>query len=124
MRDRTQGEPRSHTSLDGDVRLVIDLEAFDFHMDVAVGADPKSICAVYTQVQHWGMEVLDDEEDPGSIVEDESGRTWVRRYLAPTYPDASDAGSVPATVAGLLALFALALPVATDIISSSPLVGA
>jgi hypothetical protein len=123
MRDRTQGEPRSFTSLDGGVRLVIDLEEFDFHMDVATDADPKSICSVYTQVQHWGMEVLDDDEDPGSIVED-GGRTWVRRYLAPTYPDAERGSAVPATLVSALGLFSVVALTAADIIPLGTLVGA
>jgi len=80
--DRFQGEPHSFSNLAGTVYFHFDMEAFDFHLDVAPGADPKDICTAVTQAEWWGLELMDDDECEPELLE--GGRT--RRYLTPIVP--------------------------------------
>lgn len=80
-RDKAGGDPHSYTTLDGTVRIHVDIPEESYFIDARTDHDPKSLAETITQAEWWGLEVMDEEESPAEIVEDESG-TWVRRWLA------------------------------------------
>lgn len=80
-RDLAGGDPHSYTTLDGTVRLHIDVAEESYYIDAGKVHDPRSLGAVVTQAEWWGLEVMDEEECPAEVVQDEKG-TWVRRWLA------------------------------------------
>lgn len=81
-RDRSQGEPRSIGSLDGTAKLHIDIDAFDFYIEVKPDHNPKTRCSLLTQADWWGLEVIPEDECPAEVQEDGS----VRVYLTPKVP--------------------------------------
>ena len=82
QRDRAGGEPHSYTTLDGSVRINIDLESENYSIDAkASGYDPKALAETITQADWWGLEVMDEDEWEAELVEDETG-TWLRIWLA------------------------------------------
>ncbi len=84
LRDRSMGEPRSIGSLDGSVKLHIDIEAYDFHIDAKPDYDPVEMCSILTQAGWWGLALMDeDQAQPEFPNEDDD---TVRRYLTPMVP--------------------------------------
>lgn len=81
-RDRSQGEPRSFSTLDGKVSLFIDIEAYDFHIDALPGYNADHMAGVITQAEWWGLEVMDEDECPAELLS--NGAT--RIYLTPMVP--------------------------------------
>ncbi len=84
LRDRSMGEPRSIGSLDGSVKLHIDIEAYDFHIDAKPDYDPVEMCSILTQAGWWGLTLMEeDQAQPEFPYEDDD---TVRRYLTPLVP--------------------------------------
>lgn len=82
-RDRAGGDPHSYATLDGTVRLHVDIEDENYHMDVREDAPQKSISETLTQAQMWGLEAMDEDECPVDLLpEDEKGKTWTRQWFA------------------------------------------
>ncbi|ONI83513.1 hypothetical protein ALI22I_34020 [Saccharothrix sp. ALI-22-I] len=66
----------------GQVRVHLDVEAFDFHMDVAPDADMRWVRASLAYLKMLGYEPIPlDEADPELLDDD-----WVRRYFVPIEP--------------------------------------
>ncbi len=84
LRDRSMGEPRSIGSLDGSVKLHIDIEAYDFHIDAKPDYDPVEMCSILTQAGWWGLTLMDEDQAQPEFP-DEHDDT-VRRYLTPMVP--------------------------------------
>jgi hypothetical protein len=64
---------------EGQVRIHLDVEEFDFHMDVAPDADANWIKSTLNYLRLLGYEPIPlDEADPEFLDDD-----WVRRYLVP-----------------------------------------
>lgn len=82
LRDQAGGDPHSYTTLGGTVRINIDLENESYSIDCkASGYDVKALAETITQAMFWGLGVVDEDEQPGEGVEDESG-SWLRIRLA------------------------------------------
>lgn len=80
-RDLGGDVPHGYTTLDGTVRLNIDLPNEDYSMDARRDAPQKSISETLTQIEWWGLRVMPEEARPAEVYEDEAG-TWVKTWLA------------------------------------------
>ncbi|WP_438470806.1 hypothetical protein [Streptomyces asiaticus] len=68
-----------YTSPDGLIRLVVDEEAYDFHIDARPEYKASLMKSVLLMAQQWGLEPLDEEEGDPEILDDDT----IRIYLTP-----------------------------------------
>jgi hypothetical protein len=68
-----------YTSADGLIKLVVDEEAYDFHIDAKEGYRPALMRSVLLMARKNGLELLDEDEGDPEIVDEET----IRIYLAP-----------------------------------------
>lgn len=81
-RDPAGDIPHGYTTLDGQVRLHLDIDEEEYWIDAVRGYDPDSLCQVLTQADWWGLEPLDEEECPAQLVALKGGKVAVRIHLA------------------------------------------
>jgi hypothetical protein len=65
--------------MDGTVRLHIDVEAYDFHVDTLEEFDQGWLNIILTTAEWWGLEPLEEDECPAELLP--NGGT--RIYLTP-----------------------------------------
>ncbi|QAY15935.1 hypothetical protein SEA_JANUS_31 [Streptomyces phage Janus] len=69
-----------YTSPGGNVTLVVDEEAYDFHIIAAPDHKTAELRRVIDEARRHGLELLDDDEVGPEILEDDS----IKIYLCPT----------------------------------------
>ncbi|WDS51746.1 hypothetical protein SEA_TRIUMPH_32 [Streptomyces phage Triumph] len=81
---RPGGWRGEYTSPGGNVTLVVDEEAYDFH--IIAGPDHKTaeIRCVLAEARKYGLEPLDDDEIEPEIMEDYSIKIYLSPAAAPT----------------------------------------
>lgn len=72
----------TYVSLDGKCRTHIDFDHFDFSIEAAPDHNKGDLCAMITQAQWWGFELLDEDECPAELLAD----GWTRIYMTPVVP--------------------------------------
>ncbi|AUG87215.1 hypothetical protein KGG77_gp53 [Streptomyces phage Omar] len=77
--DTVGGWRSEYTSPDGLIRLVVNDEEYDFHIDAKEGYRPSVMQSVLRVAARHGLELLDDEESEAEIIDDET----IRIYLCP-----------------------------------------
>lgn len=81
----------TYTSPDGFVRVVMDTEAFDFHVDAHPAASVGAIKTCLAKLDAMGLEPLDEEESPAEALAD----GFTRIYFVPSEPvSAMDIGFI------------------------------
>lgn len=68
-----------YTSPDGLIKLVVNEEEYDFHIDAAEGYRPSLMKSVLLMARQQGLDLLDEDEGDPEILEDFT----IRIYLAP-----------------------------------------
>jgi hypothetical protein len=66
-------------SPDGLIKLVVDEEEYDFHIDAKEGYRPSLMRSVLLMARRIGLDLLDEDEGDPEIVDDET----IRIYLTP-----------------------------------------
>lgn len=69
-----------YTSPSGDIKLVVDEEAYDWHIDARLDYDPVEMRRVIKEATWGGLVLLDDDECLPEILDDDT----IRIYLCPT----------------------------------------
>ncbi|MCY0933616.1 hypothetical protein [Streptomyces sp. H34-S4] len=69
-----------YTSPHGNVRLVVDQEAYDFHIIARPGHKGEEIRRVLAEAAKHGLELMSEDEVEPEILEDDS----IKIYLCPT----------------------------------------
>ncbi|MEX1655501.1 hypothetical protein ABZ960_20330 [Streptomyces pseudovenezuelae] len=75
----TGGWVGEYTSPDGLIKLVVNDEEYDFHIDAKEGYKPSLMRSVLLEAEKCGLVLLDDEEGDPEFVDEET----IRLYLAP-----------------------------------------
>lgn len=68
-----------YTSPDGLIKLVVNEEEYDFHIDAKEGYRPHLMRSVLLMAEKQGLELLDEDEGDPEFVDEET----IRLYLAP-----------------------------------------
>lgn len=69
----------AYTSPDGLIKLVVDEEAYDFHIDAKEGYRPSLMRSILLVAAREGYELLDEDEGDPEILDDYT----IRIYLTP-----------------------------------------
>lgn len=68
-----------YTSPDGLIKLVVNEEEYDFHIDASEGHKPSLMRSVLLMARQQGLDLLDEEEGDPEILDDGT----IRIYLTP-----------------------------------------
>jgi hypothetical protein len=68
-----------YSSPDGLIKLVVNEEEYDFHIDAKEGHRPSLMRSVLLMARRIGLDLLDEDEGDPEFVDDET----IRIYLAP-----------------------------------------
>ncbi|ATI18970.1 hypothetical protein KGG85_gp30 [Streptomyces phage Tefunt] len=68
-----------YTSPDGLIRLVVNEEEYDWHIDAKEGYSASLMRSVLLMARQQGLELLDEEEGEAEIIDEET----MRIYLCP-----------------------------------------
>lgn len=102
-----------YTSPTGGCRVVMDTEAFDFHVDLSPDVETEFVRMVLAKMNAMGLEPLDEDEAPGELLED----GYTRIYFLPIDPVSSmDIGfiSIPHDARSIASLEEVAPPAPSD----------